>query len=248
MNLNRRQLIGSAASCCALPALNSAAPAAATVRAATAAHKFNVVLLGDSVFDNQRYIGVGPALSEQVRGQLNEDFAVTLLAVDGHTTRDIAQQLKRLPADATHLVLSVGGNDALAKSGILQQPATHASEVFLALADIRESFARDYQRMLDQVASTQLPVVLSTIYDPRFEDARHQQMCVAALSIFNDVITRAAVSRNWPLLDLRVMFSAPDDYANAIEPGVKGGEKLARAIAKAIQTRGTLTGQSAVYA
>ena len=36
----------------------------------------------------------------------------TLLAVDGAIASDVRRQLERLPEDATHLVVSVGGNDA----------------------------------------------------------------------------------------------------------------------------------------
>jgi lysophospholipase L1-like esterase len=247
MNLNRRQLIGSAAGCCALPTITSEAAAAGTSQGDSTASKYQVVLLGDSVFDNQRYAGTGPAVVEQVRSQLAADYAVTLLAVDGHTTRDISSQLERLPANASHLVVSVGGNDALAKSDILNRPATQASEVFLALAEIRQAFACDYNRMLEQLSSRGLPVVLSTIYDPRFADARQQQVCVAALGVFNDVITRAAASRGWPLLDLRVIFSEPGDYANAIEPGAQGGKKLARAIVAAIEGSAFGSGRTGIY-
>jgi hypothetical protein len=51
-----------------------------------------------------------------------------------------------------------------------------------------------------------------------------------ALSVINDVITRAAFSRQFTLIDLRVMFADDTDSANPIEPSVQGGMKLARAI------------------
>jgi lysophospholipase L1-like esterase len=253
MNLNRRQLIGSAAGCCTLPTISSETSAAVPGlgelqgQSDSATSKYHVVLLGDSVFDNQRYAGNGPAVINQVRSQLSAEYAVTLLAVDGHTTCDIASQLQRLPKNATHLVVSVGGNDALAQSRILNRPATQSSEIFLGLAEIREGFARDYNRMLDQLAKLGLPVVLSTIYDPRFEDPKHQQMCVAALGVFNDVITRSAAARGWPLVDLRVIFSEPGDYANAIEPGSQGGKKLARAIATALNGDSLGVGRTQIY-
>jgi lysophospholipase L1-like esterase len=192
------------------------------------------VLLGDSVFDNQRYVRAGESVVELVRKEIPATAQVTLLVTDGHTTRDISVQLKKLPSDATHLVMSIGGNDALGHSGILNRPAAQSSEVFLALAEIRQSFERDYLRMLDQVAALNKPLVLCTIYDPRFEDQEQQKMCVAALGVFNDVITRAAAMRGLPLVDLRVIFSQPTDYANPIEPAAEGGSKLAQAISKAV--------------
>lgn len=235
MNLNRRQLIGTAAtSCCTLPVLANETSADASFTSQHRANSTHVVLLGDSVFDNQRYVRTGESVAELVRQEIPATAQVTLLATDGHTTRDISAQLKKLPSDATHLVMSIGGNDALGHSGILNRTAAQSSEVFLALAEIRQSFERDYSRMLDQVAALNKPLVLCTIYDPRFEDQEQQKMCVAALGVFNDVITRAAATRGLPLVDLRVIFSQPTDYANPIEPAAEGGSKLAKAISKAV--------------
>jgi hypothetical protein len=78
----------------------------------------HVALLGDSVFDNGRYVPGGPAVTEQVRARLPQGWRVTRLAIDGHMCRDLPRQLVLLPADATHLIVSVGGNDALDEIGI----------------------------------------------------------------------------------------------------------------------------------
>jgi len=248
MNLNRRQLIGTAAAgCCALPVLANETSAEASSQSLSSASTTHVVLLGDSVFDNQRYVAAGVSVTELVRKEVPSTAQVTLLATDGHTTRDVAAQLKKLPQDTTHLVLSIGGNDALGHSGVLNRPAAQSSEIFLALAEIRESFERDYLRMLDQVSALNKPLVLCTIYDPRFEDQQQQKMCVAALGIFNDVITRAAASRGLPLVDLRVIFSQPTDYANPIEPAAQGGAKLAQAISKAVFNHAFGQQTSAIY-
>jgi hypothetical protein len=49
--------------------------------------------------------------------------------------------------------------------------------------------------------------------------------------VFNDCITRAAFSRGLPVIDLRLICDQDEDYANPIEPSVRGGEKIAAAIA-----------------
>jgi hypothetical protein len=46
----------------------------------------------------------------------------TLLAVDGSTTDHVASQLGCLPQQATHLVFSVAGDNALMHLGILDAP------------------------------------------------------------------------------------------------------------------------------
>jgi hypothetical protein len=185
-----------------------------------------VVLLGDSIFDNHAYVHPQPAVIEQLRQVLPAGWDATLLAVDGSVTANVPDQLQRLPPDATHLVISSGGNDALRNSGLLTQPARSAAEVFLALAAARERFDQDYSAMLTQVLAYAKPTVLCTIYDPHYPDAVRQRMAVAGLAVFNDGISRAAARFRLPLLDLRVVFNAAADYANPIEPSAVGGRKL----------------------
>ena len=49
----------------------------------------------------------------QLRRLLPSGWTATLCAVDGATTADLGRQLERVPAGATRLVISIGGNDAL---------------------------------------------------------------------------------------------------------------------------------------
>jgi hypothetical protein len=83
----------------------------------------HLTLLGDSVFDNAAYVAGAPDVVRQVRQRLPPGARATLVAVDGSTTGDVRRQLRRVSEDATHLVLSVGGNDALASSDFLGAPA-----------------------------------------------------------------------------------------------------------------------------
>jgi hypothetical protein len=88
--------------------------------------------------------------------------------------------------------------------------------------------------MLDAAVLHALPVVLCTIYDPRFGDCLRQRLAVAGLALFNDVIIREAFARRLPLLDLRLVCSEAADFANPIEPSVQGGRKIAAAIAETV--------------
>src|SRR3712207_9595404 len=83
----------------------------------------HVVLLGDSIFDNAAYVGGAPDVVRQVRQRLPHGSKATLRAVDGSTTPDVREQLRDLPADATHLIVSAGGNDALGHIDFLGAPA-----------------------------------------------------------------------------------------------------------------------------
>ena len=196
----------------------------------------HVVLLGDSVFDNAAYVMAGaPDVIRQVRQRLPFGSKATLAAVDGSKTRDVRAQLRYLPADATHLLVSAGGNDALSSSDFLTTPARSTAEALLGLADIAEEFERGYLAMLAEVLARELPTAICTVYYPRFLEAVFQRMAVTALAVFNDCIIRAAFAHGLPLVDLRLVCTEQGDYANPIEPSARGGEKIARAIVEVVK-------------
>ena len=190
----------------------------------------HIVLLGDSIFDNAAYVRGGPDVVRQLQQKIPADWRASLLAVDGAVTRAVLSQLGRLPKDATHLVVSAGGNDALGASYLLGQSVGSVGEAVSLLEAAQSRFARDYDEMADAMLSRGLPTAFCTIYDtpPSSPD---QRIIRTALAVFNDVITRAAFSRGADLIDLRLLCSEDSDYANPIEPSVEGGEKISGAIA-----------------
>ncbi len=190
----------------------------------------HVVLLGDSVFDNAAYVAGGPDVVKQLRSLLPSGWLATLGAVDGSVTSGVERQLGRLPPDASHLVISAGGNDALGYASILEARAQSVAEAVDRLASVRERFGQDYERMLDRVMERRLSTAVCTIYDTRIPQPRWR-LVVTALSVFNDCITRAAFARDLPVIDLRLLCDQDEDYANPIEPSVRGGEKIAAAVA-----------------
>jgi hypothetical protein len=196
-----------------------------------------VALLGDSIFDNGSYVAAEePDVIAQLWRALPPGWAATLLAVDGSTLADIPNQLARIRPEVTHLVVSIGGNDALGYSGILGEPAHSVAESLTRLAAIQDQFRRDYAQMLDQILGRKLPTACCTIYDPRYPDPSQRRIASTALSVLNDGIIREAALRRLPLLDLRAVCNDDRDFANPIEPSARGGEKIARAIAALVTT------------
>ena len=163
----------------------------------------HVVLLGDSIFDNAAYVRGGPAVIDQVAGLLPEGWRATLKAVDGSVIDDVHRQLERLPGDASHLILSAGGNDILGELGVLGARVSTVGEGLRRLADIRERFDRDYDRLIRAIRGRGLPSAVCTIYNPWFPDPVLQREAVAALCLFDDGIIRAAQRSRLPILDLR---------------------------------------------
>ena len=194
----------------------------------------HVALLGDSIFDNAAYVRGGADVVTHLRRLAPGGWRATLLAVDGSVVEDVHRQLKRLPAEATHLVISAGGNDALQSAHILEERAGSTAEVLLRLADVAEGFETRYRRMLRAAAGTGKPTAVCTVYYPRFPDALAQRLAVTALTVFNDAIIRAAFGAGVPLLDLRLVCDEDADYANPIEPSEAGGAKIADAIIRLV--------------
>jgi len=154
--------------------------------------------LGDSIFDNAAYVAGAPNVVQQLRRRLPLGIKATLVAVDGSTISDVLHQLRSLPEDTTHLVLSVGGNDALGSTDFLTAPARSTAEALLGLADIGGRFERSYRSMLAETLAHGLPTAICTVYYPRFPDAVLQRVAVAGLTVFNDCIVRAAFTHSLP--------------------------------------------------
>jgi hypothetical protein len=197
----------------------------------------HVVLLGDSVFDNAAYVPGDPDVCEQLRRLLPAEWKATLLAVDGSVVADVSDQLAQLPADATHLAISAGGNDALRYSSILYETAKSVREALSELAGIQDDFRRRYRAMLQSALQRRLPTIVCTIYDavPGL-----QREAVAALSVFNDVIVNEAARSGVSILDLRLVCTEARHFSalSPIEPSAVGGERIAESLARAVRADG----------
>jgi hypothetical protein len=189
-----------------------------------------VVLLGDSSFDNGAYVGAAPDVVRQLRQLLPEGWRADLNARDGAVMADIPGQLRALPDEASHLVISIGGNDALLQVGVLDEGAGSVAEALEKLAAVRESFERDYAAMLEHAFSRRLPTAVCTIYEPRYPERRLRRLAATALALLNEVITREAFACGATLIDLRLICDRDEDFANPIEPSARGGAKIAQAV------------------
>jgi hypothetical protein len=102
--------------------------------------------------------------------------------------------------------------------------------------------------MLDALQARKLPAAVCTIYEARFTAPDAHKIAATALSVFNGVITREAFARGIPLIDLRLIITENDDYANDVEPSVKGGAKIAKAIATLVTAGDFKQAWSVVFA
>ena len=70
-----------------------------------------------------------------------------------------------------------------------------------------------------------------------------------ALSLFNDVIVRELAVARVPILDLRPICNAPEDYSSIspIEPSEIGGGKIARALRDVLLQHDFATDKPVIY-
>jgi len=211
------------------------------------AEKMNhAVLLGDSIFDNAIYVPGKPSVIEQLRENLPADWKATLLAVDGHLTADVQHQIRRLPEDATHLIVSCGGNDALGHASVLNQSAGSVAEVMEHFTSIRTSFRQIYRKMIETLTGLNKNLAVCTVYDcvPGYEGSP-----MTALAMFNEIILREAFVAKIPVIDLRLICNETGDYSeiSAIEPSVVGGQKIVQAIVRLLMNHQFESKESIIY-
>mmetsp|Transcript_19194 Transcript_19194/g.38818 ORF Transcript_19194/g.38818 Transcript_19194/m.38818 type:complete len:245 (+) Transcript_19194:69-803(+) len=198
----------------------------------------HVVLLGDSTLDNKLYTKGGPSVSGHLRTLLGS--RVTLNAKDGAVLKNVVgSQTKGVPRDATHVVVSAGGNNILGMIGIMRRKVADVHAALLLLRESQKKFAAEYAAMLDAVESLGKKTVVLLQYNPRMthfaQFKSDQGAAEAALSVFIDTVIREASKRRLPMVDMRAVMTEPGDWANPIEPSESGGKKIAEAIARVVR-------------
>lgn len=206
----------------------------------------HIVLLGDSIFDNAAYVPTGEPVIRQLQSRLDRGSKATLLARDGATVANVANQLRALPADATHLVLSVGGNNALGYSYLLDGATESPVELLRELAIAQRDFALEYREMLLLIQKLRRPTLICTVYDAIPGLAPDARM---ALSIFNDIIIRHCIDARLPVLDLRFVCDDFRYYSeiSPIEPSEAGGSNITRAILRVLKSHDFNRPETVIY-
>ncbi|NUP06262.1 MAG: SGNH/GDSL hydrolase family protein [Polyangiaceae bacterium] len=190
----------------------------------------HIALLGDSVFDNGAYTNGEPDVATHLRGLVGEGIRVTLLARDGAMTTDMRGQVDRIAGTVTNLVLSVGGNDALANAGLLAMPIDSTGTTLDLFAALMSEFETSYRHVLEALEGKGRRLTVCTIYNGNLERGEATRAKLA-LRMFNDVIVTAATSVGADVIDLRAVCTASKHFANPIEPSGLGGLRIAEAIA-----------------
>lgn len=194
-----------------------------------------VVMAGDSIFDNALYVPTGKPTIEHLKSCLAADgMEAVLVAIDGSVAADVPPQLVAAEKSMSFLIISCGGNDALAAADVLAAEVTTVYGAMTKLAQMREQFRHDYRLVLEAAKQHCQKVAVCTIYD---SVPGYVAEMMTALVLFNDVIIFEATRAGIPVIDLRAICDEPEDYSavSPIEPSDQGGRKIANAIAGLIR-------------
>jgi len=241
----------------------------------------HVVLLGDSTLDNVNWVGEHPSVTEHLklkikqRGSQHKAWRVTNCSIDGYMIQGVVRiQIPNIPRDASHLIVSVGGNNALGMLGDIDaNGAWNPLTILRAICKIYGDFQNSYEAMLDRMP---LPnVTVCTLYLPQFihlpltrpfivlpngyplatrinamSTKANSMLTTSILSLgvfcINRVIRGIARRRRLPVIDLYTIFDQAEDYANPIEPSAQGGDKISENILSVVLTH-DFDGPSRVY-
>ena len=121
----------------------------------------HISLIGDSVFDNKSYVGeAGTDVITHLRNMLPDQSKASLIANDGDVIKKVSdEQISRIPSTSTHLIISVGGNDAIMNADILNLEMGTSAEVLSEISGRQKIFENDYTEMLESLTKIGLPVI-----------------------------------------------------------------------------------------
>jgi len=220
-----------------------------------------ILLLGDSIIDNKSYVLSNELdVTEHLKFLCLDDIntKVENHAVDGSTMYDLEKDqlgLNKL-SDASHIIVSIGGNDLLHNISFLQTTSELSkvmgkgamigkwgvkelnpsrNKVFEeTYFEIIKPFRKQYETIVANLSNHRANLLLCTVYEgdlvdsDEFSDVNNSSKTM--VSIFNDIVYRTANKYGTDVLELRDIFVRSEDYANPIEPSHTGGGKLAKAI------------------
>jgi GDSL-like Lipase/Acylhydrolase family len=192
----------------------------------------HLALFGDSIFDNKAYTHGAPDVIAHLRSFAPADWKSTLYAVDGATSHDVGRQFDRLNASVSHIVLSLGGNDALMHAELLDHPVRSTGEALEIFYERTMDFQTSYGYALEALLALGRPVQVCTIYNGNLGGVDSVRATMA-LTLWNDVILRSALKFGLDVIELRMVCTELADFANPLEPSNSGGRKIAQAIARA---------------
>lgn len=189
----------------------------------------HVVLLGDALLDAYRTIDKTPGKFESsiLPGTGNDDWKLSVVPA-----AEIARvgPAHPLPRDATHAMIFIEGNHAIAQSGLLDERPQAQRPTLEQLSLAADEFERTLSRLIDVAQAARLVIMVCTMFYPNYKDPVRQRTASAALALFNDRVTKRAAAARACLIDLRLACNEPEDYDMPTLLSKNGVQKVANIV------------------
>lgn len=178
-----------------------------------------VILLGDSVLKNDRYVAANKTVEAFIKenialnNALNNALNFVNYAKDDNYISDVDIQFlkdKKYNNKDTYIFLSIGGNDLIRMRNT-------------------EKVMDSYKKIIERLKTT-VPlakVFLLNLYYPPI--AQESTSIKKMIEQWNVLLAKQA-NANISILDTSTLLTVPTDFVSKIEPSETGGKKLAEAI------------------
>lgn len=208
----------------------------------------HVVLLGDSTLDNGRHLNLDLgelSVERQLLKRCRERrWSMTNLAQDGSLLEDVRErQLRGIPESATHLVLSISGNDLLALLNEMVLADFSLKSMYAAIVEGMKKVAQDYERLMRDLKACGCHLACCTVYQPNFSHVFFRSLAKFALGLHNSRIHQISQDLDCSVIDLASIVDGPQDFANPLELNTLGGAKVVENVSDFVSENPTMTMQ-----
>lgn len=192
----------------------------------------HLVVLGDAIAELMSLREQGPNRVESLLlPQQTTPWKLTMLTVE---EIGAAGALFQLPADASHVMISVEGNRAIADSGLLENQPETFLDALVMLSVAADEYERQVESLIQVAKASRLPSVATNMYPPNYEDPMRQRAAMTALAVFNDRLVRRVFAARLPLVDLSLVCTDEEDYADELRLSKRGLRKASNVVMSAL--------------
>ena len=185
--------------------------------------KRNIVVLGNSVFDNRSYVSTTSSIPYLLNE--HEYLNAQVYAMDGakieNINKQLQQSLKAINNIHQTLFISVGGNEILTYK---EKENANKNEEKKQIIKFIDDIFGDYRNVLKNY-EFKCNVVLCNIYIPYSKKNTIYETCI---QLWNKKILSYAQNNNYKFMKLDEILYKKEDFADKLQPSRIGGEKIVK--------------------
>lgn len=180
----------------------------------------NIILMGDSVFDNKKYVKNGN-VEEIIK---NKKIDLLFLASDDSIINDISEQKKNIKNEFNNknvnCFISIGGNDLLNKYENNYNPDYKNDK-----EKKMEKIWKKYENAIMGLKNFKFNIILLDVYFPP-----DMSVYFDIIKKWNEKIYEFAKENKFKILKISDLLKTKKDFIDKIEPSKLGSKKIAKAV------------------